>query len=54
MNLVNLMNGDTSKSVGVILYNWDKTRGKDWFTSTIRRDELCDLLELKRLKMLYE
>lgn len=37
-----------------LLAEWDINRGDDWFTSTLSREEKCELLELERLKMKYE
>jgi len=49
-----LKGGKSVKSIDSILYDWDKTRGNDWFSSTKLSDQKADLLEVARLKWIYE
>lgn len=54
IDLVNIKDGQSNKSITGILIDWDSNRGNDWFTDTLRQEESRDLYELERLKNLYE
>lgn len=44
----------SSKLASDLLQEWDQRRGDDWFTDTKLRQRKRELLELARLKLVYE
>lgn len=52
-DITQIKNNTSTKSLSEVLYDWDKTRGNDRFTSSKRYEQNYELLEYKRLKMKY-